>query len=109
MHRAMRDHRAQRRPPVGWQIGGYLDGQADAAHPRRAVTGHVETSRHGQSVPAVPVTRQVPACIESHARGQGRDKQLDGVGAVSRPPASAGWSTSTRCPRTDTSYDSPAT
>ena len=32
-----------------------------------------------------------------------------GVGAVSRPPDSAGWSTITRCPRTDTAYDSPDT
>src|SRR6266705_2463176 len=32
-----------------------------------------------------------------------------GVGAASCPPASASWSTSTRCPRTATSYDSPAT
>src|SRR6266568_4420159 len=32
-----------------------------------------------------------------------------GVGAASSPPASASWSTSTRCPRTATSYDSPAT
>ena len=40
MHRAVRHHRPQRRPPLGRQAGRDPHGQADAAHAGRFLTRH---------------------------------------------------------------------
>jgi hypothetical protein len=86
MHGAVRGHREQGRPPAGRQVGGRLNGQADAAHPRRAVAGYVESGPHGQSVPAVAVACQVPNRVERYAGGQRHHEQL-GRGRCGVPTA----------------------